>query len=313
MKLVDILLLLTVTTTANAILIPTGNDRSTHTSGTSSRVSDPINEPNPDTYDEYQEEPMDLSLSNRYRQQPMDQPGSNTPTQNQRPTVIVAGPSTFKQGRKRIIDVIDLLISRQNQQQQIDEVDPNASKQSQQQPMSQPSPSTSKRSRKRPINEIRPSIFSQASGSTNEPSPSAPKRDRKQPIDQPIPSTSRQDQQQPMIHNESSNTSSNQATVLSPRYQRTLERRKKRLVESKEIQKKKRKEYSDYQFLGLEQHLALAMGEEISGSKYDPDTEKKLKQEYVAASRRVYNSRQRLKDFMKEHGLEFEEPKADSD
>ncbi|OAJ44624.1 hypothetical protein BDEG_27829 [Batrachochytrium dendrobatidis JEL423] len=169
MKLVDILFVLTAATTTSAILIPTNNDRSTHTSGTSSQVSSPTNEPSPGTSNEYQEEPVDLSLSGRIRQQPMDQPGLNTPTQGQRPTATITGPSTFKQGRKRIMDVIDLLISRQNQQRPIDQVSPNASKQSQQQPMSQPSPSTSKRSRKRPINEIRPSIFSQASGSTNEP------------------------------------------------------------------------------------------------------------------------------------------------
>ncbi|OAJ42055.1 hypothetical protein BDEG_25559 [Batrachochytrium dendrobatidis JEL423] len=243
----------------------------------------------------------------------MDQPDPNTPNQGQRLTVIVAGPSTFKQGRKRIMDVIDLLISRQNKQRPIDEVDPNASKQSQQQPMSQPSPSTSKRSRKRPINEIRPSIFSQASGSTNEPSPSAPKQSRKQPIDQPIPSTSSQDQQQPINEGESANTVTNQVTVLGPRYQRSFNRIKKRLVASKKIAKEKREKYCKHADLKFSQQLALAMGKEISDSTYDPDTEKKLEQEYVAARKRVYSVRYKLKKFMERHGLKFEEPKADSD
>ncbi|EGF82596.1 hypothetical protein BATDEDRAFT_86552 [Batrachochytrium dendrobatidis JAM81] len=243
----------------------------------------------------------------------MDQPDPNTPNQGQQSTATVTGPSTFKQGRKRIMDVIDLLISRQNQQRPMDEVDPNASKQSQQQPMDQPNPSTSKRSRKRPINEIRPSIFSQASGSTNEPSPSAPKQGRKQPIDQPIPSTSSQDQQQPMGQGESANISSNQVTVLGPRYQRSFNRIKQRLVESKEIQKKKHKKYWDYEFLGLEHQLALERGEDISGSTYDPDTEKKLKQEYRDAGKRVWELRHQLKRFMKRRGLEFEEPGLDLD
>ncbi|EGF80314.1 hypothetical protein BATDEDRAFT_88855 [Batrachochytrium dendrobatidis JAM81] len=241
----------------------------------------------------------------------MDQPGLNTPTQGQRPTATITGPSTFKQGRKRIIDVIDLLIFRQNQQRPMDEVDPNASKQSQQQPMDQSNPSTSKRSRKRPINEIRPSIFSQASGSTNEPSPSAPKRDRKQPADQPIPSTSRQDQQQPMEQGESANTVPDQVTVLGPKYQRSFNRIKKRLVESKKIAKEKREEYCKHADLKFSQQLALAMGKEISEPRHNPDTENQLKQEYEKASRRVYAIRHGLKVFMEKHGLRFEEPDSD--
>ncbi|KAJ8322652.1 hypothetical protein O5D80_008195 [Batrachochytrium dendrobatidis] len=313
MKLVDILFVLSAAATANAILIPTGNDRSTHTSGTSSRVSVSTNEPNPAISNDWQE-PMDLSLPGRIRQQPMDQPNPNTFNQGQRPTATVAGPSTFKQGRKRIMDVIDLLISRQNQQRPIDEVDPNASKQSQQQqPTDIAGPSTPKRSRKRPIDEIRPSIFSQASGSTNEPSPSAPKQNQQQPIDQPIPSTSSQDQQQPMGQGESSNTASNRVIILSQKYQETLDGLKQGLVASKKIQKKKRQEYNDHTDLGLEQQSALAMGEDISGSTYNPKTEIRLKQEYEKASKRVYNFRQRLKDFMKEHGLRFQEPDSDSD
>ncbi|KAJ8326131.1 hypothetical protein O5D80_005486 [Batrachochytrium dendrobatidis] len=313
MKLVDILFVLTAAATANAILIPTDNDGSPKASVTSSQVSSPTSEPNSGTSDEYQEYPMNLSLLSRIRQGIMDQPGLNTPTQGQRPTATITGPSTFKQGRKRIMDVIDLLISRQNQQQPIDEVDPNASKQSQQQPMDQSNPSTSKRSRKRPINEIRPSIFSQASGSTNEPSPSAPKRDRKQPIDQPIPSTSSQDQQQPINEGESANTVSNQVAELSPRYQRTFDGLKQKLAVSKELRKKKLKEYCDYAALRFEQWSALERGEEISGSTYNPNTENQLKQECRKAGKRVWELRDQLKRFMKRHGLKFEELGLDLD
>ncbi|OAJ43896.1 hypothetical protein BDEG_27209 [Batrachochytrium dendrobatidis JEL423] len=295
MKLVDILFVLTAAATTNAILIPTNNNDSPKASVTSSQVSGSTNEPSPGTSDEYQQEPVDLSLSGRIRQRPMDQPGPNIPNQGQRPTVIVAGPNILKQGRKRIMDVIDLTTSDQDQQQPTDVA----------------GPSTSKQSRKRPINEISPSISSQASGSTNEPSPSAPKQSRKQPIDQPIPSTSSQDQQQPIGQGESANTVTNQIAGLSQKFQRTFNRIKQGLVESKELRKKKLKEYCDYAALRFEQWSALERGEEISGSKYNPDTEKKLKQEYEKAGARVWELRHQLKKFMKRRGLRFEEPDSD--
>ncbi|EGF77947.1 hypothetical protein BATDEDRAFT_91237 [Batrachochytrium dendrobatidis JAM81] len=295
MKLVDILFVLTAAATANAILIPTDNDGLPQASSTSSQVSVSTSEPNPGTSNEYQEEPVDLSLSNRIRQRPMDQPGLNTLTQSQRPTVIVAGPNILKQGRKRIMDVIDLTTSDQDQQQPTDVA----------------GPSTSKQSRKRPINEISPSISSQASGSTNEPGPSAPKQSRKQPIDQPIPSTSSQDQQQPIGQGESANTVTNQIAGLSQKFQRTFNRIKQGLVESKELRKKKLKEYCDYEVLRFEQWSALERGEEISGSEYNPDTEKRLKQEYRDAGARVWELRHQLKKFMKRRGLRFEEPDSD--
>ncbi|KAJ8323117.1 hypothetical protein O5D80_008175 [Batrachochytrium dendrobatidis] len=264
MKLVDILFVLTVAATANAILIPTDNNGSPQASSTSSQVSGPTNEPNPGTSNEYQQEPMDLSLPNQSRRQPMDQPNPNTPTQGQRPTVIVAGPNIFKQGRKRIIGVIDLTTSDQNQQHSIDE-----------------------------------------------PGPSAPKRSRKQPIDVAGPSTSSQYQQQPMIHDRSANTVPDQVTGLSGRYQKTLDGIKQRLVESKELRNKKWKEYHKYGIIGLEHQLALVKGKEISESRHNPSTEKQLKKKYEKARKRVNGIRQKLKDFMKKHGLEFKEPELD--
>ncbi|KAJ8330550.1 hypothetical protein O5D80_001527 [Batrachochytrium dendrobatidis] len=257
MKLVDILLVLSAAATANAILIPTGNDGSLQASVTSSQVSGPTNEPSPDTSNEYQE-PMDLSLSGRIRQQPMDQPNPNTPTQGQRPTVIVFGPSTFKQGRKRIID---LTTSDQDQQQPTDVAGPSTAKQG-----------------------------------------------RKQPIDQPSPSTSNQNQQQPMNKVEPANTASNQVTELSEEDQITFDDIKKKLEASKELRKKKLKEYYEYMALRLKQQSGLEKGEDISGSRHDPEVERKLKQEYIEAVTRVYDIRQELKAFMDKYGLEFEEP-----
>ncbi|KAJ8329154.1 hypothetical protein O5D80_003099 [Batrachochytrium dendrobatidis] len=357
MKLVDILFVLAVATTANAILIPIDNNGSPKASVTLSQVSGPTNEPNPGTSNEYQQEPVDLSLPGRIRQQPMDQPNPNTPGPNQRPTVIVAGPNVLKQDQKPIIeqsspstpsqvsDPIDQVgpntfdkyqqqpgdktssgIPDQTQQHLMDATDLNISNQDPQQPIDQPSPSTSKRSRKRPISDSSPS--------------GAPKRDRKQPIDQPgpstsgkywgplfviinpstssqdpinesSPSTSSQDQQQPMNQDESANTVSNQIAGLSEQYQRTYSLIKQRLKLSKKIQNNKWQEYRRYVDLEFEQQMTLAMGKEISGSRYDPNVQKQLKQEYRDASKRVHSVKKQLRQFMKRRGLEFEEPDSD--
>ncbi|KAK5673576.1 hypothetical protein QVD99_001016 [Batrachochytrium dendrobatidis] len=373
MKLVDILFVLTAAATANAILIPADNNGSPKASVTLSQVSGPTNEPNPDTSDEYQQEPMDLSLPNRIRQQPMDQPNPNIPNQSQRPTVIVAGPNIFKQDQKPIIeqpipstpsqvsDPIDQVgpntfdkyqqqpadktsssISKQTQQHPIDATDLNIPNKDQQQPIDQPSPSTSSQGRKRPISDSSPS--------------GAPKRDRKQPIDQPNPSTSdeywkplfdiinpnipsqdpinepspstsgkywgplfviinpnipSQDQQQPMEQDESANTVPNQVTGLNKKYQRTFNRMKKRLVAFKVVREKKWQQYRRYVDLEFEQQMTLAMGKEISGSRYNPNVQKQLKQEYKKINKRVHSVRYKLKNYMKKHGLEFEEPDPD--
>ncbi|EGF80827.1 hypothetical protein BATDEDRAFT_88474 [Batrachochytrium dendrobatidis JAM81] len=373
MKLVDILFVLAVATTANAILIPIDNNGSLQTSRTLSQVSGPTDEPNPGTSNEYQQEPVDLSLPGRIRQQPMDQPNPNTPGPNQRPTVIVFGPNILKQGRKRIIeqpssstpsqvpDPIDQVgpntfdkyqqqpgdktssgIPDQTQQHLMDATDLNIFDKDQQQPIDQPSQSTPKQSRKRPIGDSSPS--------------GAPKRDRKQPIDQPDPSTSdeywkplfdiinpnipsqdpvdepspstsgkywgplfviinpstsSQDQQQPMGQGESANTVSNQIAGLSEQYQRTYSLIKQRLKLSKKIQNNKWQEYRRYVDLEFEQQMTLAMGKEISGSRYDPNVQKQLKQEYRDASKRVHSVKKQLRQFMKRRGLKFQEPDSD--
>ncbi|OAJ37654.1 hypothetical protein BDEG_21653 [Batrachochytrium dendrobatidis JEL423] len=132
-------------------------------------------------------------------------------------------------------------------------------------------------------------------------------QDQQQPIDQSSSGTSRQDQQRPMVQSASSNTVSNQVIRLSERYQRTLGNLKKRLVAFKEIREKKLKKYCDYEALRLEQWSALTRGEEISGSRHDPNTEKQLKKEYATARRKVWDLRKQLKRFMKRRGLEFQD------
>ncbi|EGF78787.1 hypothetical protein BATDEDRAFT_26094 [Batrachochytrium dendrobatidis JAM81] len=95
--------------------------------------------------------------------------------------------------------------------------------------------------------------------------------------------------------------------------QRTFDRLRKRLELSKEIRNKKRQEYHNYAEIGLKQWSALSRGKEIPESKHSLKDEIRLKQEYVAARNRVRSVRNELKKYMKRHGLEFQEPKADSD
>ncbi|KAJ8330726.1 hypothetical protein O5D80_001237 [Batrachochytrium dendrobatidis] len=215
---------------------------------------------------------------------------------------------------QEIIGIISSKIYRHGQQQPIDVVDPSTSKRSRKRPADQPSPNTPKRSRKRPIDVVDPSTPKRGrKRPIDVVDPNTSKRGRKQPIDQPSPSTSRQDQQQPINESESSNTVTNQVTVLSQRYQRTFNRIKQRFELSKEIQKKKRKEYREYADLKFSQQLALAMGKEISEPMHNPEVEKRLKEEYVVARRKLSSAKKQLKNYMAKHGLESQEPKADSD
>ncbi|EGF75882.1 hypothetical protein BATDEDRAFT_93255 [Batrachochytrium dendrobatidis JAM81] len=281
-------------------------------------------------------DPIDPSTYNEDWQNIVNQPIPNTPSQVSDP-IDQVDSNTFEKDQQQPADQPSSSIPDQTQQHLMDATDLNISDKDQQQPIDQPSPSTSKQSRKRRINEIRPSTSSQAPGSTNEPnpstsgkywiplfiiinpnipsqdpinepSPSTSKRSRKRRIDQPSTSTSSQDQQQPMKQGKSANTVTNQIAGLSERYQRTFNRINQRLVESEIIQNNKRKECREYDALRFEQWSALSMGEDISGSKYDPKVEKKLKEEYKKISRRVHDVKYELKQFMKRHGLRFEEP-----
>ncbi|EGF77145.1 hypothetical protein BATDEDRAFT_92093 [Batrachochytrium dendrobatidis JAM81] len=393
MKLVDILFVLSAAATVNAILPPADKYGSPQASGTFSQVSDPTNEPNPGTSDDWQEvmdainssifdedwrnilDPIDPNTSDQDWQQPIDQPSSSTSSQVSGPNneLILEIPdqdwqdimdeldsSIFDEDWRNILDPIDpstsnedwkqpidqpssstssqvpdpidqvgtntfdkdqqqpadqpsSSIPKQTQQHLMDATDLNISDKDQQQPIDQSSPSTSSQGRKRPIGD------SSSSG--------APKRSRKRRIDQPNPSTSdeywkplfdiinpnipSQDQQQPMEQVESANTSSNQVTGLSRKFQRTFDGLKQGLIASKELRDKKWQQYRRYVDLEFEQQMTLAMGKEISGSKYDPNVQKQLKQEYEKLRRKVYSTRQKLKNYMKKHGLEFDEPDPD--
>ncbi|KAJ8326154.1 hypothetical protein O5D80_004930 [Batrachochytrium dendrobatidis] len=276
------------------------------------------------------------STPKRGRKRPIDEPGSNISKYDQKQSMDQAGPSAPKQSRKQSTNEPGLDIPDKYWQRLIDEVNSNTFEdwqelfdiaglntpsqafdpidqvgssnfdKYQQQPADQPSSSASKQTQQQPIDATDLNISN---------------KDQQQPIDQPSPSTSRQDQQQPMeqdqqqpmIHDESGNTVPDQVTGLNEQDQRTFNRIKKRLVASKKIAKEKREEYWDYEAIGLEQQSALERGEEISGSTYDPNVEKKLKEEYVAARIKVSSIRQDFKRFMKRRGLEFQEPDSDSD
>ncbi|EGF78181.1 hypothetical protein BATDEDRAFT_90838 [Batrachochytrium dendrobatidis JAM81] len=285
MRLVDILFVLTAATTANAILIPTDPDGSPKASVTSSQAFGPTDKPSPEIPDEDWQEIIGIISSKIYRH------GQHQP-------IDVVDPSTSKRGRKRPAD----------------QPSPNTPKRSRKRPMDQPSPSTPKRGRKRPIDVVDPSTPKRGrKRPADQPSPNTSSQDQQQPMDQPIPSTSRQDQQQPINESESANTVPNQVTVLSQRYQRTFNRIKQRFELSKEIQKKKRKEYYKYADLKFSQQLALAMGKEISEPMHNPEVEKRLKEKYVVARRKLSSAKKQLKNYMAKHGLESQEPKVDSD
>ncbi|EGF78704.1 hypothetical protein BATDEDRAFT_26605 [Batrachochytrium dendrobatidis JAM81] len=112
---------------------------------------------------------------------------------------------------------------------------------------------------------------------------------------------------------DSSSTSSSRMIILNEKYQKTFDRMRKRLASSIEIRNKKRQEYHKFMTFGYRKWSALAMGKDISEPRHSPEDEIRLKQEYVAARNKVYGARQELKKFTEKHGLEFQEPKADSD
>ncbi|KAK5668616.1 hypothetical protein QVD99_004410 [Batrachochytrium dendrobatidis] len=84
---------------------------------------------------------------------------------------------------------------------------------------------------------------------------------------------------------EPANTASNQVTELSEGNQITFDDIKKKLVASKELRNEKIKEYYESMAFGYKQWSVLGKKEDISVSKYDPDTEKKAKEEYKKASK----------------------------
>ncbi|KAJ8324261.1 hypothetical protein O5D80_007453 [Batrachochytrium dendrobatidis] len=301
---------------------------------TPSQVSDPIDQVDPNTFDKYQQQPTDQpssSISDQTQQHPIDATDLNISNKDPQQPIDQSSPSTSSQGRKRPIDETSQntcsqapgstnepspSTSDEYWKPLFDIINPNIPSQD---PIDEPSPSTSCKYWIPLFVIINPNIPSQ--DPINEPSPSTSKRSRKRRIDQPIPSTSRQDQQQPMEQDqhqpmeqgESGNTVPNQATVLNEQDQRTFNRIKKRLVASKKIAKEKREEYREYAIIGLEHKLVLAMGEEISEPRHNPNIEEKLRKEYIVEGKKVPSIRQELKIFMKRRGLEFQEPDSDSD
>ncbi|KAJ8325385.1 hypothetical protein O5D80_006321 [Batrachochytrium dendrobatidis] len=313
MKLVDILFVLSAAATTNAILIPTGNDGSLQASGTSSQVSGSTNEPIPQIPEDDWQEIMDMIHSknpNQDQQQPIDVVDPNIFSQ-------VSGstnepiPQIPEDDWQEIMDIIHSKNPNQDQQKPIDVVDPSTSRRGRKRPIDELGPSTSKKVWKNIINKPDPGIPEDWRELIDEVNSNIDNQDQQQPTDQPSPNTSSQNQQQPIDEDESANTVTNQIAVLRQRYQKTLDRLRKRLASSKEIQDKKHKEYYDYESLGWEHRSALEMGKDVSESTYDPKVEKKLKQEYREVSTRVYSIRQQLKKFMKRHGLKFQKSDLD--
>ncbi|KAJ8329361.1 hypothetical protein O5D80_002494 [Batrachochytrium dendrobatidis] len=283
-------------------------------------------------------DPIDPSTSDQDWQQPIDQPSPSTFSQVSG-TADEHGSSISKQDQQQSMDQPSPSTPKRSRKRPIDEPGSNISKQSRKQSTDQPGPGITDKDWQRLIDEVNSDAFedwkelfdiaglntpSQVSDSIDQSSPSTFDKYQQQPADQPssgIPNQTQQhlmdatglnisdqDQQQSMGQDESANTVPNQIAGLCEKYQSTFNRIKQKLVESKEIRKKKLKEYCDYKAIGFEQWSALERGEEISGSRYSPDTEKKLKKEYAMTGKKVWELRYQLKRFMKRHGLKFEEP-----
>ncbi|KAK5664383.1 hypothetical protein QVD99_000032 [Batrachochytrium dendrobatidis] len=252
------------------------------------------------------------STPKRSRKRPIDEPGSNISKQDQQQSMNQPGPSASKQSRKQSTDEPGLVFPDKYWQRLIDEVNSDTFEDWQElfdiaglntpsqvsDPIDQVGPNTSDQDQQQPADQ---------------PSSGIPNQTQQHLMDATGPSTSSQDQQQPMGESESANTVSNQIAGLCEKYQSTFNRIKQKLVESKEIREKKLKEYCDYKAIGFEQWSALERGEDISGSRYSPDTEKKLKKEYAMTGKKVWELRYQLKRFMKRHGLKFEELGLDLD
>ncbi|KAK5665064.1 hypothetical protein QVD99_008597 [Batrachochytrium dendrobatidis] len=241
------------------------------------------------------------------QQQLMDESSPDIFDQDQQQSIDVANSSTYKEYWKRLSDIIDSSTSKRGQKRPIDELGPSTSKRGRKLITDEPIPDISSQT-SGSTSEPSPSTFSQASGPTNEPSPSTSDEYWKPLFDIINPNIPSQDQQQPMNEGESANTVTNQIAGLSRKFQRTFDGLKKRFVASKIIRDKKLEEYRKYMALKFEQWSALARGEEISESTYDPDAEKKLKHEYEQARKRVPDIRHKLKAFIRKHGLRLEEP-----
>ncbi|OAJ43389.1 hypothetical protein BDEG_26754 [Batrachochytrium dendrobatidis JEL423] len=285
---------------------------------------------NSNTSNEDQQQPMDQpspSTPKRSRKRPIDEHGSSISKYDQKQPMDQAGPSASKQSRKQSIDKPGLGIPDKDWQRLIDEINSDTFEDWQElfdiAGLNTPSQVSD------PIDQVSPNTFDKDQQPADQPSSGILdqtqqhlmdatdlnifNKDQQQPIDQSSPSTSSQHQQQPMSESESDNAVSNQVIVLNEQDQRTFNRMKKRLVESKIIRNNKWQEYRRYVDLEFEQWSALAMGKEISGSTYDPNIEEKLRKEYKKLSTRVYGIKQELKIFMKRRGLRFEEPDSDSD
>ncbi|KAJ8322463.1 hypothetical protein O5D80_000006 [Batrachochytrium dendrobatidis] len=219
-------------------------------------------------------------------------------------------PGTSNEYQQEPMDVVDPSTSNQNQQQSIDELGPSISEQDWQDIIDGPDPGIPEGWRDL-VDAVNSNILKDQQQSMNQ--GKSAKRGRKRPIDQSSSSTSSQHQQQLVGQGESSNTASNRVIILSQKYQKTFDGIKKKLVASKIIQKKKRKEYYKSMALGYRQWSVLSMGKEIHVSKNNPEDEARLKKEYKEACRKASIFRQELKAFMKRRGLKFEEPSSDSD
>ncbi|KAJ8325342.1 hypothetical protein O5D80_006282 [Batrachochytrium dendrobatidis] len=107
MKFIDILFVLSAAATANAILVSDNGNDSVQASSTSSQVSGPTNEPEPDTSGQGQQYLLyrtDPGVPKRSRKRPISEPGPSAPKRSRKQSMNQPGPSTSNQGQQQPMD-----------------------------------------------------------------------------------------------------------------------------------------------------------------------------------------------------------------
>ncbi|KAK5668147.1 hypothetical protein QVD99_005186 [Batrachochytrium dendrobatidis] len=195
MKLVDILFVLTVAVTTNAILIPFKKDGLPHASSTSSQVSSPTNDPDLDTFDQdWQEviDAIDLSIFNQDQHQPVDEPSSGTSSQVSGSTNEPV-PEIPDKDWQEIMDIINSKKPNQDQQQPINQHSSSTLRQSRKRQMNQHIPNTPNEYWKLIMNEIGSRTREDWQKTIDAVISKVYNQDQQQPIDELGPSTSKQD------------------------------------------------------------------------------------------------------------------------
>ncbi|KAK5665486.1 hypothetical protein QVD99_007834 [Batrachochytrium dendrobatidis] len=307
MKFIDILFVLSAAATANAILIPADSDGSPQASETSSQVSDPTNEPSPNTSDQSQQQPMnvvDPRVLSKYWKVPVNLVDPSVLDEYSRilmNEIRLSTPEDWKQ----LLDTLNSGTSNQDQQL-IDVAGSSTSNKDQQQPTNELDLNISEQYWQYLIDKPDPNIPKEWKSLIDQINSNAAEKDQ-QPMDETNPNTSNKSWKRPINKEKSENTGSNQDIQPGTKLW-MLDKLKSGIEEAEIIQRKKRQAYNSYVINRFKQKVALSRGEVIYGSRYSSEAERKYKKEYIIATKHVEYTKLKLKRFMKKHGLEFGNP-----